>query len=104
MSNVTLSFGGRSFTVACAAGEEAHITALGRMVDAKLAAMGNAAGQSESRMLLFAVLLLADEVHDLKAKMPQPSLFSEPDKADRLASRLATLAERMENLATSLEG
>lgn len=104
MSNVSLSIGGRSFTVACAAGEEAHISALGRLIDTKLAAMGSPGGQSESRMLLFAALLLADEVHDLKSKMPQPTLFSEPSGDDKLAERLASLAERMENLATSLEG
>ena len=29
MSNVTLSIGGRSYTVACAEGEESHVLGLG---------------------------------------------------------------------------
>ena len=76
MSNVNLQIGGRSFTVACAPGEEEHITGLGRMIDAKLAAMGGVAGQTETRTLLFAALLLADELHEARhgagAPVPPP--------------------------------
>ena len=68
MSNVTLEIGGRQFSVASADGEEAHVTALGRMIDDKLRAMGGAGGQSESRMMLFAALLLADEIHEIKSR------------------------------------
>ena len=59
MSNVTLHIGGRSFIVACAEGEEDHVAGLGRMIDGKLAAMGDMSGQNEARMLLFAALLPA---------------------------------------------
>jgi cell division protein ZapA len=101
MSNVTLSIGGRSFTVACAAGEEAHIAGLGRMIDAKLSAMGEMAGQSESRMLLFAALLMADEVHDAQSAVATPGAPALPDNA---GERLEAIAVRLENLATRLEG
>ena len=50
MSNVTLSIGGRSFTVACAEGEEGHVAGLGRMIDSKVGSMGDLTGQSEPRM------------------------------------------------------
>ena len=96
MSNVSLSIGGRSFTVACADGEEAHVAGLGQLIDAKVAAAG-AAGQTESRMLLFASLLLADEVHDLQSRAEGGSC--PPDLADRLAR----VAGRIENLADLLE-
>ena len=64
MSNVDLTIAGRVFTVACAAGEEAHVAGLGRLIDSKLSAMGGMAGQTESRALLFAALLMADELHE----------------------------------------
>lgn len=106
MSNVTLSIGGRSFTVACAAGEEAHVGGLGAMIDGKLAAMGEMAGQTESRILLFAALLLADELHEVAEKHdagpqmpPQPAADPSPYVADRLGA----LALRLENLAERLE-
>ena len=59
MSNITLSIGGRAYTVACADGEESHVAGLGRMIDAKVGAMDGVASQNESRALLFAALLLA---------------------------------------------
>jgi cell division protein ZapA len=101
MSNVTLIIGGRDFTVACAAGEEAHIAQLGRMIDGKLASMGELAGQSESRMLLFAALLLADEVHEAQFRTPPPPAEPVPEGT---ADRLIAIAGRLENLADTLEG
>ena len=67
MSQVTLRIGGRSYTVACADGEEAHLARLGGMVDEKFRQMeGNLAPQ-EAQNLLFAAILLADELHDARA-------------------------------------
>ena len=61
--------------------------------------MGDPRGQSESRMLLFAALLLADELHEAKSAPAQPSA---PSAA--LAGRLGEIATRLENLADLLEG
>lgn len=82
MSNVTLSIGGRNYTVACASGEEEHVTSLGRAIDAKIQSMGGA-GTTESRQLLFAALLLADEVHEVKSasratRQPPRSMMTRP--------------------------
>lgn len=116
MSNVALSVGGRSYTINCAAGEEDHIAELGDMIDAKLVSMG-AAGQNETRNLLFAALLLADEVFELKsggAAVPGPAPVEEspwatPDPVPFAAGlsidpeRLEAIANRLENLASHLE-
>jgi cell division protein ZapA len=96
MSNVTLSIGGRSFAVACADGEEAHVGTLGRLIDEKVSNAG-VAGQTEARMLLFASLLLADEVHELKSRPATAGLPA------GLEERLAQIAGRIENLADLLE-
>lgn len=123
MSNVALWVGGRSYTVNCAAGEEDHIAELGAMIDAKLGAMG-APGQNETRNLLFAALLLADEVFEhrsggapLSAQEPSPqpspaeSPYATPDPLPYEApafsidpERLEGIANRLENLAAHLEG
>jgi len=99
MSNVTLSIGGRSFTVATADGEEAHIAGLGKMIDAKLATMGDQTALSESRMLLFAALLLADELHE--AKQGGNTGASLDEESGR---RIEAIADALENLAQRLEG
>ena len=106
MSNVSLSIGGRSFTVACAEGEESHVLSLGEAIDGKLAAMGGMSGQSETRMLLFAALLLADQLHEaeaIPASGPKTAGETSADPLPHVAERLDALAARLENLALQLE-
>ncbi len=98
MSNVTLQIGGRSYIVACAAGEEAHVEALGQLIDDKIRDLG-ASGHNEVRLLLFAALLLADELHDARGKGPTGAA-SAPDHAQTLEM----LASRLETYAAGLEG
>lgn len=97
MSNVTLEIAGRRYTIACATGEEAHIAMLGASISTKLAALPDLSGQSEQRTLLFAALLLADELHEAKAKANAPAPVA------NVADPLENLAERLESLATQLE-
>jgi len=98
MANVTLEIAGRPYTVACQDGQEAHIAALGRAIDAKLDSVAPQALQNEMRTLLFAALLLADEAHELRqAAVRAQQALPEPVALEALAGRL-------ENLAASLEG
>jgi cell division protein ZapA len=106
MSNVRLNIGGRDFSVACAPGEEQHIALLGRLVDDKLRTMGGIAGSSESRMLLFATLLLADELHESRhGGEPPPDQPRPQDSADiaRLCAAIEAASGRLEKLAAELE-
>jgi cell division protein ZapA len=107
MSNVTLTIGGRPYTVACAAGEERHIEELGRSIDAKLGQVPGMGGQSEARTLLFAALLLADELHELnEAAKSAPVSETTPatsDASERAAETLEIVAEQLESLADRLE-
>jgi cell division protein ZapA len=92
MSNVSLSIGGRNFSVACEDVEEAHVEGLGRAIDAKVASVEGASQQSESRMLLFAALMLADELSERGPSLTGPG-----------AEQLAAIADRLENIALLLE-
>ena len=107
MSNLTLKIGGFDYTVACAEGEEAHVQSLGRLIAEKLATMPGNIGLSETRSLLFAALLLADEVHELRNAAPAPAPAPEPDNSallpDELAGGLEAIARRLENIAAHLE-
>jgi cell division protein ZapA len=106
MSNVTLAIGGRNFTVSAADGEESHIEMLGRMIADRVARSGGGAGQSEPRMLLFAALLLADELHEAHrvAAPPAPEKApAETTPAAEVIARIETLAARVEKLAAHLE-
>lgn len=107
MSNVSLQIGGRPFTVACAEGEEAHLEMLGRMIDERVRKLGAVAGQSESRMMLYAALFLADELHEEHRKAAPP-VEAAPAEALTAApasvvARVQALAERVEKLAQQIE-
>jgi cell division protein ZapA len=98
MSNVTLIIGGRHYTVACAPGEEAHIAQLGALIDGKLAGMPGLGNQSEARTLLYAALLLADELDEVR-QGSSGQAFTDAGAAEALEK----LADRLEHLATRLE-
>lgn len=104
MSNLDLAIGGRRYTVACADGEEAHVSELGEIIDAAITANGLRA-QSENRMLLFAALMLADELHAARrdlaqaASGPQP----EPHPDAQIEHRVEAIAARLEALAQTLD-
>ncbi|MBB4613875.1 cell division protein ZapA [Novosphingobium taihuense] len=112
MSNVSLPIGGRLFAVSCADGEEEHIEMLGRMVDERARKIGG--GQNEQRMLLFAALMMADELHELHKQAPPPGaepgpspvpvdVVTDPEAEQRVVDRVLQLAERIEKLAGALE-
>ncbi|HEU5482417.1 MAG TPA: cell division protein ZapA [Sphingomicrobium sp.] len=99
MAEVDLIIAGRAYKVACRDGEEESLRVAARLVDAKsqeaLAGLGTL---SESRQLLFAGLLLADQLIDQR---PEAALPAGPDP--ELVSRAERVAERLESLADSLE-
>jgi cell division protein ZapA len=101
MAHVDLFIAGRSYQIACRDGEEENLKAAARLVDAKsreaLAGLGTL---SESRQLLFASLLLADQLLE-GGSGGGASVAPAPDPA--IAGRTAALAERLEALAASLE-
>ncbi|MEO9635179.1 MAG: cell division protein ZapA [Parasphingorhabdus sp.] len=107
MAQMTLEIGGRAFTVTCQDGEESHLTKLAAMVDEKARDSGDPTGLTESRMLLFTSLLLADELHAAKSTASQPAGAkppAQPDPLDQQAiAALEKLADRAEQLANSLE-
>ncbi|EGD58660.1 hypothetical protein Y88_0717 [Novosphingobium nitrogenifigens DSM 19370] len=120
MKNVTLTIGGRSHAVAVPVGEEAHIETLARMVDDRVRRLRLGQGQTEVRMLLFATLMLADELLALEKAgpapvpappppappapppAPEPEVVRDPI-APELLARVADLAARVEKLAERLE-
>lgn len=107
MGQVTVRVGGYTHPVSCEDGQEAHLVALAAEVDKRVSSIKAMGGQfGESRLLLLAALLLADEVHDLKLAVAQARggspATAEPDDP-RLAERLARLAERIEGIAQGLD-
>jgi cell division protein ZapA len=102
VAEVDLTIAGRPYRVACRAGEEDSLRAAAALVDSKsreaLAGLGT---MSEARQLLFASLLLADQLVDQRpaqAVTPDPRLAR---NAEALAARLEALADALESEARS---
>lgn len=102
MAQVTLRIGGRDYIVGCRDGEEAHLAQLGRLLDARAEeALRAVGGTNETRQLLLAGLLLADELASAGGgAAPAPA----PPADDTLGARLEALANRVEAIAAGLEG
>ena len=102
MAQVDLLIAGRSYQIACREGEEESLKAAARLVDAKSReALSGLGTLSESRQLLFASLLLADQIVEGRPEPAPPAPSPEPDPV--LSQRLDALAGRLERLADSLE-
>jgi cell division protein ZapA len=99
MAEIDIIIAGRPYKVGCRDGEEETLRAAARLVDAKsreaIAGLGTL---SEARQLLFAGLLLADQLVDQR---PEAVAAAAPDP--ELASRAERIAQRLESLADALE-
>ncbi|HET6941380.1 MAG TPA: cell division protein ZapA [Sphingomicrobium sp.] len=101
MAEIDVFIAGRAYKVACRDGEEDSLRKAASLVDAKsreaLAGLGTL---SEARQLLFASLLLADDLVD-DGRVPAPPPPPAVDPA--VAERAERIADRLESLASALE-
>ncbi len=108
MAEVSLNIGGRHYDVHCRDGEEAQLMRLAAIIDDKTNVARRASpGLTEVRQLLFASILLADELNDLRAQGRAQGAFNlgpatGGTEEDALAARLDALAARIESLAQKL--
>ncbi len=105
MPQVTLRINGYSYTIGCKDGEESHLEAMGAEVSRRIDGVRLAAGPSgESRMLLMAALLMADDIFELRRKLEAAKPNEAQPKPDpRLGRKLSRIAKRAEEIAEGLE-
>ncbi|GGL62420.1 cell division protein ZapA [Wenxinia marina] len=126
MPQVTISIGGRTFDVACQAGEEPFLQSAAQMLDTEASALSDQIGRMpEGRMLLMAGLMLADKtagvedrlreaegrvaeltarVEELEARpAPEAERVEVPVVPDAVLETLAEIAARAEAVADSVE-
>jgi cell division protein ZapA len=108
MAQVTLRINGYAYTLGCKDGEEKHLEAMGAEVSSRVDGVRAAAGPSgESRMLVMAALLMADEIFDLRSRLraaeTTPTAVGTPQSDPKLGRKLARMAQRAEEIAAGLE-
>jgi len=127
MPQVEISIGGRSFEVACQAGEEQFLQSAAALLDSEASHLADQMGRMpEARMLLMAGLMLADktvgmdsklskaqtevealrkELKDLRSQpAPAPERIEVPVVPASVTEALAEIAARAEALADQVDG
>lgn len=106
MPLVNIMVNNRAYTIACDEGEEEHLKELAAHVDAKAREVLGSVGQvGDTRMLLMAALLIADEHHEVSNrpaaagdKVHLRAEQSEKQAADALESA----SKKLEDIAARL--
>lgn len=103
MAQVTVRINGYAYTIGCQDGEEQHLLTMADDVDKRIDSIRAAAGQSgESRMLVMAALLLADDLYETQKRLSELQA-GKPPTDPKLGRRLNRIAKRAEDIATDLE-
>lgn len=107
MAQVTVKINGYTYTVGCEDGQESHLMAMAEQVENRVGSIKALGGSSgESRLLVLASLLMADELHDMKVELDSARAGGprKPPKPEgELGKRMTRLAQRAEQIAADLE-
>ena len=127
MPEVQIEIGGRTFEVACQAGEEHYLQSAAKMLDEEASVLAAQIGRiPEPRMLLMAGLMLADKTAGLQDKLreaqdklaekdaeldqvrnaptPEAQRIEVPIVPQEVTDTLAEIAARAEALAETVDG
>lgn len=100
MASVDIEVASRRYSIACRDGEEEHLKALAAIVDRKAKEAAKAVGNmGEGRHLLFACLLLADDLVEQR----RAGGGGMPGEDEETTEAVEMVAERLERLADALE-
>ncbi|NEU12258.1 cell division protein ZapA [Methylobacterium sp. BTF04] len=116
MPQINVTIDGKSYRMACAEGEEAHLTALANGLDARVSEIRRSFGEiGDMRLQVMAALMQADELDEVKRRLATlegetAALREKVDSADsvrateeaRIATSLGRCAERIERLANAI--
>ena len=107
-SIVTIRLNGQPYQMGCDAGQEAHIEALGRDVEAVLTQLTGTVGQiGEARLLAMAALIIADRksempAHEDSLAAPTATTGLSADELDQLSCRIEVMVSRVSQLNAQL--
>lgn len=110
MGQVKVSINDHAYTVACGDGEEDHVRELAGYVSKQVAGLAQEVGQvGDTRLLLMASLLIADELSEAlqKTKMLEQEIEnlsgSRANAMERTREAEDSLADVLDNAATRIE-
>jgi cell division protein ZapA len=97
MGQVSVTINGRDYDIACADGEEDHVSDLAAQVSARVDQLADNVGQlGEARMLLMACLVLADELKEGNSGSSAAAGGNAAELLDAASERIELIAQRLE--------
>lgn len=113
---MTVTIAGKTYRMACADGEEAHLEGLGALYDGKITEMRGSFGEiGDMRLHVMAALMVADELSEARSVISRlqteisdlKGLVGSSDeranaKEEQFAKAILAAAERVERIARSL--
>ncbi|MEQ8332216.1 cell division protein ZapA [Nisaea sp.] len=108
MAQVEITINSKNYRIACEDGQESRIASLASMVDSHVKDLVEQIGQiGDTRLLVMASLLIADELVDLREierEVSSEGGASAPgDGEEKIVSALNAMAGRIESIADQLE-
>ena len=104
MAQIDVSINGRNYQIACDDGQEEHLGHLAQYVDKRVQELVTSLGQvGDSRLLVMASLMVADELSEAYASLERSRGSNGNGVDDGLAEFIEEAAEKIENVAASLE-
>jgi cell division protein ZapA len=107
MAQVTLRINGYAYTIGCKDGEEKHLESMGAEVGRRIDIVRASAGPSgESRMLVMAALLMADDIFELRNKLNASEAAGgggDPKADSKFGRKLDKLTKRAEEIVDGLD-
>ncbi|MBA3068994.1 MAG: cell division protein ZapA [Hyphomonas sp.] len=99
MAKADITLRGRTFSIACAPGQEMRVQRLAEQLDARVGQISQAVGDiGDERLLLITALALLDELDSARRGVP-----ARPDTEARAVEILLRMAGKVEALAARLE-
>ena len=107
MPEVDVVINGRSYRVACEAGQEERLSGLAAYIDDRVETLVSSLGQvGDTRLLVMTSLMIADELAEAYATLSEAGLASPDQDEPRAAIEEArkSVATRIQDAAVRIEG
>lgn len=98
MGQVSININGRDYNIACADGEEEHVSKLAGQVAVRVEQLAGTVGQlGEARMLLMACLVFADELSEIADQGQNAADGATGEQLDAISERIERIAASLKN-------
>jgi cell division protein ZapA len=103
-ATVQITIAGRSYEIACDAGQEPTLAALSAEIDKRAQQLLKSVGPtSDAKLLVMVALTLVDDLSEAKGGAPMPAKANDSEADAQFAAGIDKLTARIESIADRLQ-